>query len=389
MVARKRLADRLRRVVTLYLLGTLVPVGLHLLLQVDPHTGGLYRALSHVNWSAEIVLISKLFMRFGIPGLIGLVVLVVWDAFRRHAGFERRMELQGKAVLLLPRPDQPPSKLDRIGLWGRLARVIPPEEHITFELTGGQLGIGFYVRAMPTTLRSVLPQIMAEWSGVRAVYTDDPTEDPLLAVGNMDMWWIEVRPSSVIKPLQAAAVDPLAAFLADIARLPDGVIGGLQTAVRVDPFARRRLRKRDATSSGSGNPKKSVEAQQEIRRKAKELNARARRTFLEARLIVWASAKDLHRARATARSLARTLLAQFGPSNPLRTGGQGGGDLPRRSFPLFAGTPWAENELAYVAHLVGQDVRAIAPQLRVAPAKPLPPSPASRVPEGATTFERK
>ncbi len=37
--------------------------------------------------------------------------------------------------------------------------------------------------------------------------------------------------------------------------------------------------------------------------------------------------------------------------------------------------PWAASELAYLAHLVGRDARALAPRLRTAPARSLPAAP--------------
>ena len=127
----------------------------------------------------------------------------------------------------------------------------------------------------------------------------------------------------------------------------------------------------------------------EQRRGEKGLDQRAQRIFLEARLLVWASAGTEEMARSVARSLARTLMAQFGPSNPLRQAAEGPGAPTGREFPLFGGKPWADDELATVAHLLGKDGRSVAPQLRVAPAKPLPPSPESRVPSAARLGGRR
>jgi hypothetical protein len=99
--------------------------------------------------------------------------------------------------------------------------------------------------------------------------------------------------------------------------------------------------------------------------------------------VLWASATGQNMAQSVARSLARTLASQFDASNPVRPRGEGTGVLVQRRFPLFVGRPWADNELAAVAHLVGQNARAAAPQLRTAPARSLPPAPDCRVPSQA------
>jgi hypothetical protein len=124
------------------------------------------------------------------------------------------------------------------------------------------------------------------------------------------------------------------------------------------------------------------------KREDKGLDSRASQIFLEARIIVWASAPSAKAAKKTARGLARTLMSQFGPSNPLVLGQQGKGHqgLVQRSYGLFAGRPWTHAELALIAHLPGKEGLGAAPQLRTAAARALPPSPAVRVSTNVKTI---
>jgi len=303
---------------------------------------------------------------------------------RLHDEFRRRLAEEGKTVLLLPRPDARPVMVSQIDLWSRLAEIIPKGEHIAFELSGGALGIAFSIRATEGVVRSVVTQIISEWPGSRVQRVERKEDDPLSPADSTCAWWVEIAPSSSEAPIETVVPDPLIALLTEIARLPQGVQGGLQVLVRGDPFTRSRLGRKAARLTAQRSTGKSLEQ----KRGEKGLDQRAQRLFLETRLVVWASAGSDEMARSVARSLARTLIAQFGPSNPLRRVAEGVGVPVEREFPLFGGLPWTDGELAVVAHLVGKDGLDIAPQLKVAPAKPLPPSPESRVPPGAHTVRR-
>lgn len=372
MVARARLRRRLCGLWGVYLLAVLYSNGLLYLLR-----GREAEWLNLLRTAGRVVLFA------GLPLLVGMSFLVWWQALHRQAALHRRLQDEGRTVLLLPRPDAR-LEVDRVGLWARLADVIPRNEHVAFELTGGAEEVIFSIRAMTGVVRSILTQVMAEWPGTQARTVEKPEDDPLY-VSNRSTWWVEVRPASSERSIVASVPDPLMALLTEIARLPQGVQGGLQVLVRGDPFTRSRLGRKAARLTAQRSTGKSLEQ----KRGEKGLDQRAQRLFLETRLVVWASAGSDEMARSVARSLARTLIAQFGPSNPLRRAAEGVGVPVEREFPLFGGRPWTDNELAVVAHLVGKDGRDVAPQLRVAPAKPLPPSPESRVPRDARTVRRR
>jgi hypothetical protein len=89
-------------------------------------------------------------------------------------------------------------------------------------------------------------------------------------------------------------------------------------------------------------------------------------------------------AKPLAKSLARTVSAQFGPSNPIMVlrEGTGAESLLARAWTGPA-RPWADNELGLVAHLTGSDALAHAPQLLTGSAKSLPPSVLLRIPPDA------
>ncbi len=341
-------------------------------------------------------------LRWGLAATMAFVILALATTFVAHRRairlneeFHRRLEEEGETVLLLPRPDAPPVTVSQVGLWARLAEIIPKDEHIAFELSGGALGVAFSIRATEGVARSIITQIMAEWPGTRVQRVERQEEDPLSPAYRdreeekearpiRHAWWVEIAPASTEAPIEPNVPDPLMALLTEISRLPEGVRGGLQVLARGDPFTRRRLGRKAARLTAQRSAGKSLEQ----KRGEKGLDQRAQRLFLEVRVLVWASAGTEEMARSVARSLARTLMAQFGPSNPLQQLAEGSGVPAAREFPLFGGRPWADNEISSIAHLVGRDGRGIAPQLKVAPAKPLPPSPESRVPPGARTVRR-
>ncbi|RLC56163.1 MAG: hypothetical protein DRI80_16620 [Chloroflexota bacterium] len=378
MVARTRLLQRLRGLAGLWFLLALYTNGLPLLF----HYLG-----KRDTWLDTTATVGRIVLFVGPPLIGGLAFLILRWVRQRQDDFHHRLQDEGRTVFLLPRPDAPPVKVDRVGLWSRLADVIPRDEHITFELAGGSEGVAFFTRSTEGVDRAILTQVMSEWPGTQARPVEKPEDDPLSndgEDGERTGWWVEVQPTGTERPIVASVPDPLMAILTEVARLPEGVRGGLQVQVRGDPFTRRRLGKKAARLTAQRAAGKSLEQ----KRGEKGLDARAQRLFLEARLIVWAVAGTEEMARSVARSLARTLVAQFGPSNPLRKADEGAGAPTAREFPLFAGKPWADDELTAVAHLVGKDGRNVAPQLRVAPARSLPPSPESRVPRDARTVRK-
>lgn len=320
-------------------------------------------------WMAGAVLI--LVICLGLLRYVGMI--------RAYARYSQNFASQAKRVLLLPRVDMPEVKLDRVGLWLRITEVIPYGEHVSFELSGSEQGVAFSMCASERFQHAALTQIMSEWSGVHALPLKKPEEDPLFVTDDKSTWWVEISPASTDNPILPTSPDPLLALLTEISRLPQGVRGGLQVLARGDPFNRSRLGTKAARLTAVTAKGQSLQ----MKRGAKDLDERAQRMFLESYLVLWASASGQGMAQSVARSLARTLSAQFGASNPVRPSCEGADAPVQRHFPLFAGCPWADNELAAVAHLVGQNARSAAPQLRTAPARSLPPSPDCHVPPQA------
>jgi hypothetical protein len=320
-------------------------------------------------WMAGAVLVLAICL-----GILRYLSMI--QAYARYSqGFAR----QAKRVLLLPRADMPEVKLDRIGLWLHITDVIPFGEHIAFELSGSEQGVAFSMCATDRFLHSSLTQTMSEWPGVHALPIKKPEEDPLFTAEDKSTWWVEISPANTDNPIIPTSPDPLLALLTEISRLPQGVHAGLQVLARGDPFTRSRLGTKAARLTAATAKGQSLQ----IKRGAKGLDERSQHMFLESYLVLWASASGQNMAQSVARSLARTLSAQFSASNPVRQSSEGAGVPIQRHFPLFAGRPWADNELTAVAHLVGQNARSAAPQLRTAPARSLPPAPDCRLPPDA------
>ena len=57
-------------------------------------------------------------------------------------------------------------------------------------------------------------------------------------------------------------------------------------------------------------------------------------------------------------------------------------------FPLIDGSPWTDDELGLVAHFLGREGIEVAPQLKTAVSRSLPPSPRNRVPRGAVILPK-
>jgi hypothetical protein len=308
---------------------------------------------------------------------------------RRHALQQHRLLREGITTLVLPRPDTKPMPVPHILVWSRIAQLLPCREHLAWELTGSSLGMTFTLRATPDLTHAILTQLMAEWPGLqtRPLAGDlDPLE-----VGTRTGWWVEIIPKSKEAPLIAVAGDPVLAVLSEIAQLPEQVTAGLQILVRPDPFTQGQLTGQAARVTSEmqapyqaqtwlGQPIRIGKSAEE-RRHEQHLDERAQRRFLEARLIVWVAAGQRQTARETAEALAQALVAQWGPANPLHIAHAGPGVPSARAFPLFSGQSWTDRELALLAHLVGGEGRAVAPHLQLAPARPLPPTPESRIPQ--------
>jgi hypothetical protein len=85
------------------------------------------------------------------------------------------------------------------------------------------------------------------------------------------------------------------------------------------------------------------------------------------------------RAEGIARGLARAVSASYGHSNPVKPVRSGKDPLPVLERSMGKSQAWADDELSTLAHLTGSDMLFVAPRLKTASAKSLPPDPEMRV----------
>lgn len=317
------------------------------------------------TWGMPLLFLGLCLAWFGRAGLRQLVV-------------NHRLGRRGTVRLLLPRQDATIGVKDAVQFWNQVSDLIPKHQHITFELAGNNQEVTFAVCADAGANRALVMQAIADWPGTQSRPVTAPTTDPLFVAAGRPAYTITLQPKQADRPLDTAVADPLAAPLAEISRLPQGTRGGLLLLVRGDDVTRQRLGTAAAQESATRTTGRSL-AQ---KRALKAADARAQHIFLEVHLVVWAAAATPAMARSVARSLARSVKAQYEASNPLVVAAEHAG-RPRRVFPLLAGRPWTDAELATLAHLEGKTGVAIAPQLATAPARPLPPSSACRIPREA------
>jgi len=282
---------------------------------------------------------------------------------------------------LLPRSDWKPVDSGKVNLWARLADALPHDEHVSFELSGNDVDSFFGLHASNEGLRAAFTQIKAEWSGVqsRPVGTGEPgiVEDPAFVSEGWSVWWCELAPTAWDQPIEALSDDPLRSVLIEINGVSGAGCGLLQVIAKRDFGVRKRLGQAAFSARDAVTPSKGVQA---IRRQeAKTFEGRARKTFLQASIRTVGLADTPERAQVVARGLARAVAASFGASNPVRRVAEG--DDPERVSERRMGKagPWASDELAYLGHLVGGDMGAVAPRLQTAAAQSLPADPEMRI----------
>jgi hypothetical protein len=122
-------------------------------------------------------------------------------------------------------------------------------------------------------------------------------------------------------------------------------------------------------------------------KEAHTLEERGGHLFLQAVIRVSAMSPDPERAKGAAIALANTICNQFGADNPVvvlaRAAPNRPVDLAARTMDGGAARPWADDELAALAHIPGGNALALAPMLTTGSAKALPAKPELRVPKGA------
>lgn len=311
--------------------------------------------------------------RFALIAPVLLLFASLWRFYKLRLAHRRTQAAldTGIVLALLPRADGKPVRPDHVRFWGRVVDILPIHQHISFEVQGTSSGVQL-VAALPEALsRAFLTQLASEWMGARTRPLSGAAD--WLQVEGRAGYSVTLKPLNGDLPTTATAPDPLQAVLTELSRLPEGVTAGMQLLVRGDPFSRRRLGAKASNRLAQENKFTTLNS----KRHTKLLDARAQHAFLEVELRLWATAGSHPMARSVAQSLARTVQAQYEPSNPLIKVGSG---QPSRIFRMFAGSAWTEAELGQLAHLVGSDVLVGLPALATGSANPLPPSAAVRLP---------
>ena len=269
----------------------------------------------------------------------------------------------------------------KVNLWARLADALPHDEHVSFELSGNDVDSFFGLHASSEGLRATFTQIKAEWSGVqsRPVGTGEPgvIEDPARLPDDWFLWWCELIPVTWDKPIEALSDDPLRSVLIEINGVSGEGRGLLQVIAKRDFGVRKKLGQAAFSARDAVTPSKGVQA---IRRQeARTFEDRAQKTFLQATIRTVGLADTPERAQVVARGLARAVAASFSASNPVPRTAEG--DDPERVLERRMGKagPWASDELAYLGHLVGGDMQAVAPRLQTAAAQSMPADPEMRI----------
>jgi hypothetical protein len=315
--------------------------------------------------------------------VVGLIVGggMLWRAVRRRRAEKALLErvASGPTVQLLPRADWKRLDPEDVQVWVRLADALPHDEHLAFEIGGNQDGLAFSLHGSAEGVRAALTQFRAEWPGVfrKAVAAEEDLARP---VEGWAVWWVELAPAAFERAVQAASADPLRAVLIEL----NGVLGqgrGLvQVIARRNFGVRKALGERAFAAREVETPSKGVRALRT--QEAKELEARARATYLDVTVRVVGLADTSERAQGIARGLARAIAASFDSGNPVQPVRQGSDPqiVMRRAPGRMA--PWSASDLAFLAHLAGSDLLGIAPRLATAPARYLPADPEMRFDAG-------
>ena len=342
--------------------------------------GNKYGLFTSASARAEILsqCISWLYA-YRIWLISGIVVLALFPLIKVLLSKRRAAQIQkgvtdGPTLLLLPRSDWKPVDPAKVDLWARLADALPHDEQISFEVGGSDIDLFFALHGSEDGVRAALTQFKSEWPGLqrRAVETD-----PAAVPEGWHVYWVELRPHSWKEPILALSNDPLRSVLVEV----NGVIGrgrGLvQVIARNDFGTRAKLGAAAFTARAEKMQNAGVRA---IRtREARSLEGRAGRAFLQVTLRCVGIADSESRAQGIARGLARTVSASYGHRNPVKPVRYGKDPRPVLERRMGNSQAWADDELATLAHLTGSDMLYVAPRLKTASAKSLPPDPEMRV----------
>jgi len=273
----------------------------------------------------------------------------------------------GPTLYLLPRADWKKVKPEDVQVWVRMADSLPHEEHIAFEVSGNESETAFLLHGSKSGVRAALTQFIAEWPGL---FRKPAQPDPAILNEGESLWWVELAPVGYEKPVQAVTDDPLRAILVELAAVLGRGRGMVQVVAARNFGAKRALGQKAFAARDEETPSKGVRALRA--QEAKDLEARARATYLDVTVRVVGVAESEERAQGIARGLARAIASSFDGNNPLQPVRQGSDpNLVTRREPGRTGI-WSANDLAYLAHMAGSDLMQIAPRIATAPARYLP-----------------
>jgi len=300
-------------------------------------------------------------------------IFKAWGKRRQRNAIAERVKT-GPTVLLLPRSDWRPVDPAKINLWARLADALPHDEPISFEIGGSGTDLFFALHGSDEGVRAALTQFKSEWSGVqrRPVETDHAS-----VPSDWHVFWVELRPHSWREPINALSNDPLRSVLVEV----NGVIGrgrGLVQVIAQNDFGTR-AKLGNAAFNARAEKVQNAGVRAIRTREARGLEERAQRAFLQTTIRCVGIADSESRAEGIARGLARAVSASYGHSNPVKPVRSGKDPLPVLERRMGKSQAWADDELSTLAHLTGSDMLFVAPRLKTASAKSLPPDPEMRV----------
>jgi len=284
----------------------------------------------------------------------------------------------GPTIALLPRSDWKKINPEHVQLWARLADALPHDQQISFEVGGSDQKSFFALHGSEEGLRAAYTQVKAEWPTVqRRPLGIENAPDPAQLPEGWHLWWAECSPVNLNKAIEALSDDPLRSVLVELS----GVTGQGHGLVQI--VAKRNFGVRKQLGQAAFSARDEVVDSKGIRHlrsaEAKELEKRARQTFLDVSVRAVGMADTSERAQGIARGLGRTIAASFSQSNPIRVMKEGK-DPERVAARAFGNTgSWSADELAWLGHLVGGDMQSVAPRLQAASARALPAPPEMRI----------
>ncbi len=342
--------------------------------------GNKFGLFTSVTARADLVFQMTTWLITYRPWLIGgVLMLAIFPVVRivlnkRRAAMIQKGVAEGPTLFLLPRSDWKPVDSSKVNLWARLADALPHDEQISFEVGGSDTDLFFALHGSEDGMRAALTQFKSEWPGLQR----RPVEiDPAVVPEGWHVYWVELCPHNWKEPILALSNDPLRSVLVEV----NGVIG--QGCGLVQVLARNDFGTRAKLGTAAFNARAEKMQNAGVRairtREARGLEEREQRAFLQVTVRCVGIADSESRAQGIARGLARTVSASYGHRNPVKPVRYGKDPRPVLERRMGRSQSWADDELATLAHLTGSDMLFVAPRLKTASAKSLPPDPEMRV----------